>query len=123
MWIVEKFRSWTDGGGDIESVISRNEIVTNIILYWATSAIGSSFWPYYARIHGPWPIPEGAQIAVPTGYVESPKEIQRTPRLVSERTGTNIERWIKKGKGGHFAALEQPEVLSHEAREFFRPLL
>jgi pimeloyl-ACP methyl ester carboxylesterase len=121
-WILEKFWSWTDSGGDIESVISKDEMLTNITLYWVTAAIGSSFWPYYARIHGPSPIPEGAEIAVPTGYVEFPKEILRPPRSVAERMYTNIQRWTKEDKGGHFAALEQPDVLAREIREFFRPL-
>jgi pimeloyl-ACP methyl ester carboxylesterase len=121
-WILEKFRSWTDCGGDVDSVISKDEMLTNITLYWATGAIGSSFWPYYARNHEPWPIPEGAKITVPTGYVEFPKEILRPPPSVAERTYTNVQRWTRKDKGGHFAALEQPEVLAHEIREFFRPL-
>jgi pimeloyl-ACP methyl ester carboxylesterase len=121
-WIVEKFHSWTDCGGDIESVLTKDEMLTNIMLYWATGAIGSSFWPYYARMHGPWPIPEGAQITVPTGYVEFPKEILRPPRSVAERTYVNIRRWTKQDSGGHFPALEKPEVLAREVREFFRPL-
>jgi microsomal epoxide hydrolase len=121
-WIVEKFRSWTDNNGDLESALSRDEMLTNITLYWATGAIGSSFWPYYARMHGPWPIPEGASIGVPTGYVEFPKEILRPPRSVAERSYGNIQRWTKMEKGGHFAALEQPEALAREIRAFFRPL-
>jgi microsomal epoxide hydrolase len=121
-WIVEKFRSWTDNNGDIESAISRDEMLTNITLYWATGAIGSSFWPYYARMHGPWPIPEGARIDVPTGYVEFPKEILRPPRSIAERSYANIQRWTKMEKGGHFAALEQPEALARDIRAFFRPL-
>jgi len=121
-WIVEKFRSWTDNNGDLESALSRDEMLTNITLYWATGAIGSSFWPYYARMHGPWPIPEGASIRVPTGYVEFPKEILRPPRSVAERSYSNIQRWTKMAKGGHFAALEQPEALAQEIRAFFRPL-
>ena len=121
-WIVEKFRSWTDNNGDLESALSRDEMLTNITLYWATGAIGSSFWPYYARMHGPWPIPEGASIGVPTGYVEFPKEILRPPRSVAERSYGNIQRWTKMAKGGHFAALEQPEALAQEIRAFFRPL-
>jgi pimeloyl-ACP methyl ester carboxylesterase len=121
-WIVEKFRSWSDNDGDIESAISRDEMLTNIMLYWATGAIGSSFWPYYARMHGPWPIPEGARIAVPTGYAQFPKEILRPPRSVAERSYGNIQRWTEMDKGGHFAALEQPEALAREIREFFRPL-
>jgi pimeloyl-ACP methyl ester carboxylesterase len=121
-WIVEKFRSWSDNDGDVESAISRDEMLTNIMLYWATGAIGSSFWPYYARMHGPWPIPEGARIAVPTGYAEFPKEILRPPRSVAERSYGDIRRWTEMEKGGHFAALEQPEALAREIREFFRPL-
>ena len=96
-------------------------MLTNITLYWATGAIGSSFWPYYARMHGPWPIPEGA-ISVPTGYVEFPKEILRPPRSVAERVYSDIRRWTVMEKGGHFAALEQPAALAREIREFFRPL-
>jgi pimeloyl-ACP methyl ester carboxylesterase len=121
-WIVEKFRSWSDNDGDIETAISRDEMLTNIMLYWATGAIGSSFWPYYARLHSPWPIPEGARIAVPTGYAAFPKEILRPPRSVAERSYGNIQRWTEMQKGGHFAALEQPEALAREIREFFRPL-
>ena len=121
-WIVEKFRAWTDNNGDLESALTRDEMLTNITLYWATGAIGSSFWPYYARMHGPWPIPEGASIGVPTGYVEFPKEILRPPRSVAERSYGNIQRWTKMEKGGHFAALEQPEALAREIRAFFRPL-
>jgi len=120
-WLVEKFRTWTDCGGDPENALTRDEMLADITLYWATGAIGSSFWPYYARMHGPWPIPEGATIGVPTGYVEFPKEILRPPRSVAERVYTNIQRWTKMKKGGHFAALEQPEALAREVREFFRP--
>jgi microsomal epoxide hydrolase len=89
------------------------------MLYWVSGAIGSSFWPYYARLHGPWPIPDDRRIEVPTGYVEFPKEILRPPRSVAERV-YNIRHWSVKPKGGHFAALEQPEILAEEIREFFR---
>jgi len=121
-WIVEKFRAWTDCGGDPDNALSRDEMLTNITLYWVTGAIGSSFWPYYARMHRPWPIPEGATISVPTGYAEFPKEILRPPRSVAERVYTDIRRWSRMDRGGHFAALEQPEALANEIREFFRPL-
>jgi len=121
-WIVEKFHAWTDNNGEPENAISRDDMLANIMLYWVTGAIGSSFWPYYARMHGPWPIPEGTTVRVPTGYAEFPKEILRPPRSVAERTYTDIRRWTKMPKGGHFAALEQPEALAREIREFFRPL-
>ncbi|MGE0699398.1 MAG: epoxide hydrolase family protein [Hyphomicrobiaceae bacterium] len=121
-WIAEKFHRWTDNDGRIESAVDRDAMLTNITLYWATGAIGSSFWPYYARMHTHWPIPEGGQITVPTGYVEFPKEIVRPPRSIAEKVYTDIRRWTACPKGGHFAALEQPEVLAHEIREHFRPL-
>jgi pimeloyl-ACP methyl ester carboxylesterase len=121
-WIAEKFRSWSDCGGAIESVISRDHLLANISFYWFTGAIGSSFWPYYARMHRPWPIPEGGTIAVPTGYAEFPREIIRPPRSLAARTYTNIRRWTPMPRGGHFAAMEQPEALAAEVRAFFRPL-
>ena len=120
-WIIEKFRSWSDCGGDVESVFTKDELLTNIMLYWVTGAIGSSFWPYYARMHGPWPIPEGERVTVPTGYAEFPKEMLRPPRSMAERM-YNIRRWTKMVRGGHFAALEQPEALVREIRAFFKPL-
>ena len=121
-WITEKFRAWSDCGGDIESVITRDRLLANISLYWFTGAIGSSFWPYYARMHRPWPIPEGRTIDVPTGYAQFPREILRPPRSLAERTYTDIRRWMVMPRGGHFAALEQPEALAAEVCEFFRPL-
>jgi len=121
-WLVEKFRTWTDCDGNPENALTRDEMLTNIMLYWVTGAIGSSFWPYYDRMHGPWPIPKGATIDVPTGYAEFPKEILRPPRSVAERIYTDIRRWTVMKKGGHFAALEQPETLIEDIREFFRPL-
>jgi pimeloyl-ACP methyl ester carboxylesterase len=121
-WVVEKFRTWSDSRGDVESVFSRDHLLANIALYWFTGAIGSSFWPYYARMHGPWPIPEGETVDVPTGYCAFPREIVRPPRSVAERTFTDIRRWTVMPRGGHFAAMEQPEALAREIREFFRPL-
>jgi microsomal epoxide hydrolase len=121
-WIVEKFRAWTDNAGNPEDAVSRDEMLADIALYWFTGAIGSSFWPYYARMHGPWPIPEGETVGVPTGYAEFPREILRPPRSLAARTYTDIRRWSVMPKGGHFAALEQPEALANEVVAFFRDL-
>ena len=90
-------------------------------LYWVTGAIGSSFWPYCARLHRPWPIPDGARIPVPVGYAEFPREIVRPARSLAERV-YDIQRWTRMPRGGHFAALEEPETLAGEIRAFFRPL-
>jgi pimeloyl-ACP methyl ester carboxylesterase len=121
-WIVEKFRAWTDCGGNPENAISRDEMLANISLYWFTGAIGSSFWPYYARMHGPWPIPEGETVPVPMGYAEFPKEVLRPPRSLAAKTYTDIRRWSEMRKGGHFAALEQPAALAGEISDFFLAL-
>ena len=121
-WIVEKFRIWSDCGGDVERVFTKDQLLQNIALYWFTGAIGSSFWPYHARMHGPWPIPDGATIDVPTGYCESPHEILRPPRSLAERTYTDLRRWTVMPRGGHFAAMEQPDALAAEIAAFFRPI-
>jgi microsomal epoxide hydrolase len=97
-------------------------MLANIALYWFTGAIGSSFWPYYARLHSGWPIPEGGTIGVPTGYAEFPKEILIPPRALAEKTYTDIRRWTVMPRGGHFAALEQPEALAQDVRAFFAGL-
>ncbi len=121
-WLVEKFRTWTDCGGDVESIIDRDRMLADISLYWFTGAIGSSFWPYYARLHGAWPIPSGGTINVPTGYCAFPHEIIRPPRSIAERMYKNIQRWTPMPKGGHFAAMEQPDALAAEIQAFFRGL-
>ena len=115
-WIAEKFRTWSDGG------IARDDMLANISLYWFSGAIGSSFWPYYARMHRPWPIPDDKPITVPTGYVEFPKEILRPPRSLAQKTYADIRRWTVRDKGGHFAALEEPAALAEEIEAFFDAL-
>ena len=121
-WIAEKFWKWSDCGGVIDNAVSRDDLLANVALYWFTGAIGSSFWPYYARMHGPWPIPDGKTVDVPTGYADFPKEILRPPRSLAARTYTDIRRWTTMPRGGHFAALEQPELLAREIVEFFASL-
>src|SRR5450759_4741014 len=121
-WIAEKFRSWSDNDGVPESAISRDRMLANIALYWFTGAIGSSFWPYYARLHGSAIFPAGGTISVPTGYAEFPREIVRPPRTAAARVFTDIRRWSVMPRGGHFAALEQPELLASEVCAFFREL-
>ena len=104
-------------------VLSKDEILGNVGLYWFTGAIGSSFWPYYARQHAPdWPIPDGRTVDVPMGYCEFPGEIVRPPRSPAAQTFTDIRRWSVMPRGGHFAAMEQPDALAEEIRAFYRPL-
>jgi pimeloyl-ACP methyl ester carboxylesterase len=120
-WIVEKFRTWSDCGGDVERRFSKDVLLTNIMLYWTTGAINSSLWPYFARRHSPWPLPDNQRIEVPTAYASFPREILHPPRAWAERA-YNIRRWTLMPAGGHFAALEEPAALAADIRAFFRDL-
>ena len=121
-WIVEKFRSWTDCGGDVETALTRDQMLADISFYWFTGAIGSSFYPYYYRLRRPWPVSPQRPATAPTGYAQFPKEMLRPPRSLAEKSFTDIRRWTVMPKGGHFAAMEQPEALAGEVRAFFRGL-
>jgi pimeloyl-ACP methyl ester carboxylesterase len=119
-WFAEKYRAWTDCDGDPRNALTLDEMLGNISLYWFSNCIGASFWPYYARLHGPWPI--DGSITVPTGYCEFPREILRPPRDAAERVFKDIRRWSVMPRGGHFAALEQPQALAAEIGALFAPL-
>lgn len=121
-WIIEKYRTWSDCDGDVDGHFGRDTLLTNVMLYWVTGAINSSFWPYYARHHQPWIVPEGERVMVPTAYAEFPKEILTPPRSLAEETYGNIQRWTRMTRGGHFPALEAPDALVAECRAFFRTL-
>ena len=96
--------------------------MANISFYWFTNSVGSSFWPYYARHHREWPVTSANPVLIPTGYAEFPKEILRPPMSIAKETYTNIKRWEIMSEGGHFAALEKPNLLAKEICEFFQIL-
>ena len=118
--IAEKFYMWTDHDGDLEPPVDIDSLLTNITLYWVTGAINSSFWPYYAVRHEPWPVPL-APSSTPTAYASFPREIRHPPRSFAEQV-FNIQRWTEMPRGGHFAALEAPELLATDVTTFFREL-
>jgi microsomal epoxide hydrolase len=121
-WIVEKFRDWSDCGGDVESRFTKDFLLTNIMIYWVTGAIGSSFWPYYAVRHGePALAADGRRIPVPAAHARFPKEMIQVPRSWAESV-YDIRRWTVMDSGGHFAAAEEPEALAADVRAFFRDL-
>jgi len=120
-WITEKFYTWTDCHGDIESRVSKDDLLTNIMLYWVTGTINSSFWLYYQMRHHPWRLGFGEKIDVPTAMASFPGEITRPPREWVERV-CNLKRWTPMKAGGHFAALEEPEALVKDIRGFYREL-
>lgn len=118
-WILEKFQSWSDCNGQVEACYTKDELLTNIFIYWATESIRSSFAPYYET--GQNPPGEFQKIEVPTGAAIFPKDLVTAPRDFAERF-YNVQRWTEMPKGGHFAALEEPELLVEDIRAFFRPL-
>ena len=95
--------------------------MTDIMIYWVTGAIGSSFWPYYAVRHGQPPLPPGERIAVPAAHASFPAEILHPTRAWAEKV-YDIRRWTVMPSGGHFAAAEEPDALAADLREFFRDL-
>lgn len=117
-WIVEKFRNWSDCDGDIEKVFSKDELLVNLTIYWATETINSSFRPYYESRHNPNPRP-WTYIEVPCAVAVFPQDLGRPPREWAERS-YNVEQWTEMPRGGHFAAFEQPELLAEDIRRFFR---
>jgi microsomal epoxide hydrolase len=121
-WIVEKFKTWSDCGDDIESSYTKDQLLENVMLYWVTGTINSAMRMYYESL-GPGRalMPTSGRIGVPTGYSHFPAEIRRTPRAWAEQRFSNIVYWNKVPKGGHFAAFEQPRLFVDEVRAFFRP--
>lgn len=117
-WQVEKFRSWSDNDGTIESAVPRDRMLANIALYWFTGAIGSSFHPYWSRLHRPWPVPAGRTVDVPVAYADFPREMLKPPRSVAAPMFPDLRRWTVMARGGHFAALEQPEALAGDVAAF-----
>ncbi|MBV8450533.1 MAG: epoxide hydrolase [Hyphomicrobiales bacterium] len=120
-WIVEKFQTWSDCGGDPERVLTRDELLTNVMIYWVTQTVRSSMQLYFESRERPLRLSRGNRVTPPVAVALFPKEIPMPPRSLAER-GYNIVRWTEMPKGGHFAAMEQPELLAADIREFFRPL-
>ena len=125
-WIVEKFHRWSDCRGEIESRFTKDELLTNIMIYWVTESIGTSFLPYFdfsnagamtwiAEMMKKWI----RSSKVPTAFALFPKDISQPPRELAERF-FNVQRWTEMPRGGHFAAMEEPELLAEDIRTWFR---
>ena len=124
-WIIEKMRGWSDiKNNDIESVYSKDTLLSNIMVYLVTKTFNTATWIYYGRREeGGRPLPkESLPIKVPTAVALFPKEyLEWAPRSYVERI-YNIQRWTEMPKGGHFAALEQPDLLVKDIRDFAKSL-
>jgi len=117
-WIVEKFWSWSDCDGHPENVFTRDELLDNVMMYWATNSAASSarlYWESFGAFGA------AGRVEVPTGVASFPKEILQAPRSWCE-AGYNITHWTDMPRGGHFGAFEQPELFVDDVRTFFAGL-
>jgi pimeloyl-ACP methyl ester carboxylesterase len=118
-WIYEKFQAWTDNDGDVENVLTKDEMLDDITLYWLTNTAASSariYWDNYPESF------VGGRIDLPVGASIVPKEIYRAPRSWAERDYPQLIHWNELPKGGHFAAFEQPDLFVGELRTCFAKL-
>lgn len=124
-WILEKMHGWSDiSNNDVESVYSKDQLLTNIMVYIVTRTFNTASWIYYGRSEEGGRIlsPEGNRVEVPTGCAVFPKELLAwPPRSYAERI-YNITQWTEMPRGGHFAAMEQPDLLIEDIRSFVRGL-
>jgi microsomal epoxide hydrolase len=127
-WMVEKFARWSDCDGDLDSRFTKDELLDHVMLYWTTASIGTSFFPYYDMLHagvGHWILEKLKEVVlrshVPAGFALFPKDLSHPPREWADRF-FQVERWTSMPRGGHFAAMEEPDLLARDLREFFRPL-
>jgi pimeloyl-ACP methyl ester carboxylesterase len=117
-WLVEKYRRWSDSDGDVESRFSKDDLCDFLTLYWATGTIGSSLRLYGAEARERWRLGPGERIAVPAAVADFPAELVRPLRAWTERQLADIRRWTEMPQGGHFAAVEEPELLAEDLIEF-----
>ena len=118
MWIYEKFQCWTDCDGEPENVLTRDEMLDDITLYWLTNSATSSARLYWESFFQASPV----QTDLPAGFSIFPKELFLSPRHWAAKPFTNIVYWNEAERGGHFAALEQPAIFVRELRDCFRQL-
>ena len=119
-WIVDRFHSWVDG--DLDAVIGRQDLLTDITLYWVTQTIGASILNYYAEARSP-SLTTRDRVTVPVGLLLGPAEPGGIPpRAFAERT-LAVRHWTELPRGGHFLPLEQPAAYARDVIDFFQPLL
>ncbi|WP_266077370.1 epoxide hydrolase family protein [Haladaptatus caseinilyticus] len=117
-WIVEKFRTWSDNDGDVEDSFTKDELLTNLTIYWTTETIASSVRLYYESAHDPG---EWGRLDVPTAMLMAPADMFPTPREWAERT-YRIDRWREASRGGHFLEWEEPKLVADDLNSFFGSL-
>jgi microsomal epoxide hydrolase len=118
-WIVEKFWAWTDHDGDVEQAVTRDQLLTNLTVYWVTNTINSSVRLYCESQRTGRFGAQGETVSVPTAAAVFPREIFRIPRAYAEAS-FNLVRYTRFDRGGHFAALEEPDLYIEDVQTFFR---
>ena len=118
-WIVEKYRTWSDCGGDVEKSYTKDELLTIVTIYWVTQTISSSTRMYFENQKHLWTMEKDQKVPTPAGMAMFPQEISKPPREWGERS-YHVRRWTEMASGGHFAALEEPQLLAEEVRASFR---
>jgi pimeloyl-ACP methyl ester carboxylesterase len=116
-WIVEKFRRWSDCGGDVERRFSKDQLLTNVMIYWLTGTIGSSIRLYHEAADDP----DLRDSVVPVAHLLSDRDMLHTPRAWIERSD-RIDHWTQVDRGGHFLEWEEPELVAGDIRAFFGTL-
>ena len=106
-WIVEKYRTWSDCGGDVERRFTKDELLTIVTIYWVTQIISSSTRMYYENQKNLWAMEKDQEVSAPAGMALFSQEIAVPPREWGERS-YDVRRWTYMPRGGHFAALEAP---------------
>jgi epoxide hydrolase len=122
-WIIEKFWAWTDHDGAPDTVLTRDELLDNLMLYWLPGTGASSarlYWESSAQVAEWIEGPTNDIVTVPTGCSIFPKELQRPSRRWAAKRFPDIRYWNEPNRGGHFAAFEQPNLFVEELRAFFR---
>jgi pimeloyl-ACP methyl ester carboxylesterase len=122
-WILEKRRTWSDCGGDVEKRFTKDDLLTTMMIYWVTESFGTSARYYYEAIHNPWQPSHDRMpvVEAPTAIAVFPREVILLPRQWAEGY-YNLNRWTRMPSGGHFAPMEEPQRLIEDIRSFFRPL-
>ena len=122
-WIVEKFQAWSDCGGDPLGRFSMDLLLDNIMVYWLTGTAGSATWLYRGVTEQPQrALPAGQRVETPTAFAAFPADLLPPPPAAWIERAYNLRRHTPMPRGGHFAALEEPELLVEDIRAFFRPL-
>ncbi len=122
-WILEKRRAWSDCNGDVETRFSKDDLITTVMIYWLTDSIGTSMRYYYEAAHNPWQPSHSREpvVEAPCGIADFPGEVVHQPEGWV-RHYYNVNRLTRMPKGGHFAAMEEPELLCEDIRAFFAAL-